>query len=180
MVIDLGIVRGLAYYTGYVFEVFTLDEAGKPTGRALAGGGRYDHLVGLLGFPEVHAVGFGMGDVVLQDTLEAHRLMPPLVDAPDLYMVCGGGAALTVARADATRLRAIGMRVRHPLKAIPFGKQFRLAGDSGARLALIYGEEEVARGVVKVRDLSSGEEQETGRDELINAVVALTSGADID
>ncbi|MEY3000601.1 MAG: hypothetical protein RL648_815 [Verrucomicrobiota bacterium] len=180
VVIDLGIVRGLAYYTGYVFEVFTLDEAGKPTGRALAGGGRYDHLVGLLGFPEVHAVGFGMGDVVLQDTLEAHRLMPPLVDAPDLYMVCGGGAALTVARADATRLRAIGMRVRHPLKAIPFGKQFRLAGDSGARLALIYGEEEVARGVVKVRDLSSGEEQETGRDELINAVVALTSGADID
>lgn len=173
--IDMGIVRGLAYYTGYVFEVFALDAAGQPSGRALAGGGRYDHLVGLLGYPEVSAVGFGMGDVVLQDTLEAHGLMPPLIDAPDVFQICMG-AGVVQARADASRLRAAGIRVRHPLKETAFGKQFRLAGDSGARVALIYGEDELARGVVKVRDLSSGEEIEAPSMDVVKAVAALTSG----
>lgn len=174
--IDLGIVRGLAYYTGYVFEVFTLNAAGEPTGRALAGGGRYDHLVGLLGFPDVSAVGFGMGDVVLQDALQEHGLLPPLVDAPDVFMVSGDGPALLSARQDASRLRATGLRVRYPLKTVAFGKQFRLAGQSGARLALIYGEEELARSVVKIRNLKSGEEIDAERQLLTKIVLELTSG----
>lgn len=174
--IDLGIVRGLAYYTGYVFEVFALDAAGQSTGRALAGGGRYDHLVSLLGFPDVSAVGFGMGDVVLQDVLDEHRLMPPLVEAPDIYVVSAGAAETCAARADASHLRAVGFRVKYPLKEVGFGKQFRLAGQSGARLALIYGEDEMARSVVKVRDLGSGEEIEVERKNLTKSVLELTSG----
>ena len=63
---DLGIVRGLAYYTGFVFEAFQT----VGTGRALAGGGRYDNLVGKLGYQDMPAVGFGMGDVTVSDLLE--------------------------------------------------------------------------------------------------------------
>jgi histidyl-tRNA synthetase len=156
--IDLGIVRGLAYYTGFVFEVFLLDAEGRPSGRALAGGGRFDHLVGLLGFAETPAVGFGMGDVVLGDALAEKRLLPPLVDAPDCFCVTGGDAERIAALQDAALLRGAGYRVSYPLKPAGFGKQFKQAGQSGARVALIYGSEELAGDRVKVRDLRSGGE----------------------
>ena len=164
--IDLGIVRGLAYYTGFVFEIFTTDADGQPTGRALAGGGRFDHLVALLGYPEVPAVGFGMGDVVLADALEEKGLLPPLVDGPDFYAVTGGPAERLLALQDATVLRSLGYRVSYALKTTAFGKQFKLAGQSGARFALVYGEEERANDVVKVRDLQTGGETDLPRSSL--------------
>lgn len=173
--IDLGIVRGLAYYTGFVFEVFLLDGKGQPTGRALAGGGRFDHLVSLLGFPEVPAVGFGMGDVVLGDALEERGLMPPLIDAPDFYCVTGGPEERLLALADASRLRAAGYRVGYPLKDAGFGKQFKLAGQSGAAFALIYGSEEREQDRVKIRDMRSGGEQTISRGQLLHRIPELAS-----
>ncbi|MEX0332537.1 MAG: histidine--tRNA ligase [Puniceicoccaceae bacterium] len=173
--IDLGIVRGLAYYTGFVFEIFTTDKEGRPTGRALAGGGRFDHLVGLLGYPEVPAVGFGMGDVVLADALEETGLLPPLVDGPDFYCVTGGSEERLMALQDATVLRSLGYRVSYALKSTGFGKQFKLAGQSGARFALIYGDEERERDVVKVRDLQSGGETELPRASLAKLIGDLMS-----
>ena len=171
--IDLGIVRGLAYYTGFVFEVFGIDEAGKPVGRALAGGGRFDHLVSLLGYQEVPAVGFGMGDVVLADTLAEKGLMPPLVDKPDFYCIAGGDAERMMALEDAGKLRAVGHRVTYPLKGAGFGKQFKLAGQSGARFALIYGEEEREQNKVKLRDLSSGKEFDLPRNDLTGRIAGM-------
>jgi histidyl-tRNA synthetase len=173
--VDLGIVRGLAYYTGFVFEVFLLDESGNSTGRALAGGGRFDHLVGLLGYPEVPAVGFGMGDVVLGDALEEKGLLPPLVDAPEFYCVTGGPAERLLALEDAAGLRGLGYRVAYGLKEAGFGKQFKLAGQSGARFALVYGEEERENGVVKVRDLQSGGEVVLPRTHLLQHIADLVS-----
>lgn len=161
--VDLGIVRGLAYYTGFVFEVFLLDGAGRPTGRALAGGGRYDHLIGVLGYPDVPAVGFGMGDVVLGDALEEKGLMPPLIDAPDFFCVTGGPEERLLALEDAQQLRLAGYRVAYPLKDGAFGKQFKQAGQSGASFALIYGSEERAHNRVKIRDLRSGGELDLPR-----------------
>lgn len=163
--VDLGIVRGLAYYTGFVFEVFALDVTGHPTGRALAGGGRFDHLVGLLGYSEVPAVGFGMGDVVLGDTLEEKGLLPPLVEAPDCFFVFGGESAQAAAMAEAAALRCLGYRVAYALRETGFGKQFKLAGQSGARFALIIGSEELQSGTIRIRDLQSGEEQNLSRAE---------------
>jgi histidyl-tRNA synthetase len=171
--LDLGIVRGLAYYTGVVFEVFLLDAEGKPEGRALAGGGRYDALIEKLGFSSVPAVGFGMGDVVLGDALEERGLMPPLVDAPDIFCIIGGSDERLQALADASRLRQAGYRVRCPMKVIGFGKQFKQAGQCGARVALIYGSEEFAQGLVKLRDLQSGEESTVDRTHLLDALDAL-------
>ncbi|KAF0096383.1 MAG: histidyl-tRNA synthetase [Puniceicoccaceae bacterium 5H] len=156
--IDLGIVRGLAYYTGFVFEVFEKGDDGQLTGRALCGGGRYDHLVKKLGYPDMPAVGFGMGDVTLTDLLESKGLLPDFIIAPEIYLVVGGDHERKIALHDAQRLRALGYSVEYPLKNQSFGKQFKLAGQSGARFALIYGEEEVKQHQVKVRDLQTGQE----------------------
>lgn len=165
--IDLGIVRGLAYYTGFVFEVFLMDDEGTSTGRALAGGGRFDHLVALLGYPDVPAVGFGMGDVVLGDALEEKGLLPPMVNAPEFFCVTGGPAERLLALEDASGLRNLGYRVSYPLKGVGFGKQFKLAGQSGAHFALVYGEEEREQNVVKVRDMKTGGEVQIPRSHLL-------------
>ncbi|MFN5560609.1 MAG: histidine--tRNA ligase, partial [Opitutaceae bacterium] len=147
--VDLGVVRGLAYYTGFVFEAF--DRKGEL--RALAGGGRYDDLVGKLGYAEMPAVGFAIGDMTFALLLEQRGLMPTLVQAPDVYVVIGGPAERRAAFGDIHALRSAGYRVEYPMREMAFGKQFKAAAESGARLALIYGTDELAKGVVKVRDL---------------------------
>lgn len=156
---DLGIVRGLAYYTGFVWEIFSLDGAGELSGRALAGGGRYDHLIEKLGFPPLPAVGFGMGDVTLLDLLEERGKLPDLVDGPEIVVVCGGESERESALWAVANLRRRGWRVRMPLRLAGFSKQFKQAGASGARFCLIFGSEEVQNGQARVRDLESGKEQ---------------------
>ena len=154
--VDLGVVRGLAYYTGFVFEAF--DRKGEL--RALAGGGRYDDLVQKLGGPALPAVGFAIGDMTFALLLEQRGLMPTFVQAPDVYCVIGGEAERRAAFADIQALRAMGYRVDYPLKEVAFGKQFKTASDSGAKLALIYGAEELAKGIVKIHDLGDRTESE--------------------
>lgn len=157
--IDLGIVRGLAYYTGFVFEAFEASGAG----RALAGGGRYDGLVEKLGGPPMPAAGFAMGDVTLLDLLEERGLSPPYVEAPQFAVIPAGPEERRQAMGDAAALRQLGYAVEFPLKERSFGKAFKEAGKSGARFALIYGAEECARGTVKLRDLTSGGEKTFAR-----------------
>lgn len=168
--VDLGIVRGLAYYSGFVFEIFQLGEDGAVCGRAMAGGGRFDHLVGLLGYPAMPAVGFGMGDVVLGDVLAERGLLPPLIDCPDIFVVAAGEAERAAALQQVALLRRCGYRVRYPLRAMGFGKQFRAAGESGAALALIIGSDELAAGQVKLRDLRGGGETLLASADVVNGV----------
>jgi histidyl-tRNA synthetase len=170
--VDLGVVRGLAYYTGFVFEAF--DRKGEL--RALAGGGRYDDLVEKLGGPALPAVGFAIGDMTFALLLEQRGLMPSFVQAPDVYCVIGGEAGRRAAFADIHALRAAGRRVDYPMKEVAFGKQFKAAADSGAKLALIYGDDEVAKGVVKIRDLTGRTEREVPRDQAVAAVRDFFSG----
>lgn len=154
--VDLGVVRGLAYYTGFVFEAF--DRKGEL--RALAGGGRYDNLVGKLGYADLPAVGFAIGDMTFALLLEQRGLAPTYVNAPDIYCVIGGENERKAAFADIALLRGAGIRVEYPFKDIAFGKQFKAAAESGARIALIYGSDELAKGVVKIRNLSDRSERE--------------------
>lgn len=170
--IDLGIVRGLAYYTGFVFEAF--EASGQ--GRALAGGGRYDNLVQKLGGPEMAAVGFAMGDVTLMDLLESRKLLPDYTDSPDFIAIIGGPEARKVALKDVSLLRSLGYCVDCPLKDQGFGKQFKDANLKGARFALIYGSDEIEKNVVKVRDFKSGAEQEFPRDNLPELAPELIAG----
>ena len=147
--IDLGVVRGLAYYTGFVFEVF--ERTGKT--RSIAGGGRYDHLVGKLGYMEMPAAGFAMGDVTLVDALEAKNLLPDLAEPPEICILIGGERERKVALGDACRLRNNGFRVEYPFKTRSLGKQLKAAVQSGARLALIYRSDELEEDAVRIRDL---------------------------
>ncbi|AOS46276.1 Histidine--tRNA ligase [Lacunisphaera limnophila] len=167
--VDLGVVRGLAYYTGFVFEAF--DRKGDL--RALAGGGRYNDLVKKLGGPDLPAVGFAIGDVTTGLLLEQRGLAPAFVNAPDVYVVIGGEAERTAAFADIQRLRAAGMRVDYPFKDLAFGKQFKAAAESGAKFALIYGGDELAKGVVKIRTMADRSEHEVPRAGVLAAVVVL-------
>jgi histidyl-tRNA synthetase len=153
--IDLGIVRGLAYYTGFVFEAF--EKTGKS--RALAGGGRYDSLTKLLGYADIPACGFGMGDVTLTDLLKEKNLLPQSMNPLDFYIVIMGDTPeRKLALADIAKLRRLGFRVEYSLKKQNFNKQFKAANHSGARAALIYGTEETASKTVKVRNLTTGKE----------------------
>jgi histidyl-tRNA synthetase len=170
--VDLGVVRGLAYYTGFVFEAF--DRKGEL--RALAGGGRYDNLIGKLGLAELPAVGFAIGDMTFALLLEQRGLMPDLVQAPDIFCVLGGESERLAAFADIQALRAAGWRVEYPFKDLAFGKQFKAATESGARLALIYGGDELAKGVVKFRDLTQRAERDVPRAEVLAAVRDFLSG----
>jgi len=150
--VDLSIVRGLAYYTGFVFEAF--QKAGK--GRALAGGGRYDHLVEKLGGPSLPAVGFGMGDVTLGDLL-AERALKQSEPAPlDAYVVMAGASVQSYALSIVSELRAAGLSVDYPMKLSGIGKQLKSADQRQARYALIIGEDEEARNGVQLKDLATG------------------------
>ncbi|MBD5780180.1 histidine--tRNA ligase [Pelagicoccus sp. NFK12] len=167
--IDLSIVRGLAYYTGFVFEAF--DKKGEF--RALAGGGRYDALVKKMGGPDMPAVGFGMGDVVLGELLKARGKMPEFVDTIDFFAVTGGDAEKLAALSDVALLRQAGYSVEYQLKSQAFGKQLKAAASSGARFSLIYGSEELEKGVVKLRNLADRSEQDVPRGQLLEAVREL-------
>ncbi|MEK9983666.1 MAG: histidine--tRNA ligase [Opitutae bacterium] len=160
--VDLGIVRGLAYYTGFVFEAF--ENEGQF--RALAGGGRYNDLVAKLGGPELPAAGFAIGDVTLTDCLDRRNLLPQGTENPEIITILGGETERLEAIKDITILRRAGFSVAYPLKNQGFGKQFKSAGKSGAKIALIYGGDELSEGKVKIRNLSTGEENLVDRSDL--------------
>jgi histidyl-tRNA synthetase len=156
VVIDTSVVRGLAYYTGIVFEVFD-----KGHGmRALAGGGRYDSLLSNLGGDSVSAVGFGMGDVVLADLLKEKGLLPQGRQGVDYYLA--DLAAEELPRAEllslAQRLRARGLSVTHALKGGKFKKQMEEANDAGAKRVLFFGSDRAEAGSYEVKDLATGEQ----------------------
>lgn len=153
---DASVVRGLAYYTGVVFEAF---DAGG-TLRAIAGGGRYDRLAETLGGKPVPAVGFGFGDAVIGELLEDEGLWPELTrDVQDIVYAFGPeekSAAITVA----SRLRAAGRRVELQLGSLKLKRVLGDADKTGAERVFLIGEDERARGVVKVKDLAKKEEHE--------------------
>ena len=158
--IDVKIVRGLAYYTGTVFEVF--DRAGKL--RAIAGGGRYDNLIAQLsdGAVSMPALGFAMGDVVLGELLRERPATREKLEAAvkeqnkiDIYVVIAKEERRADALEHMQELRDAGYRVDYPLTAEKVAKQFQNAENAGARIALLYGDEWPQ---VKAKNLSTREE----------------------
>jgi histidyl-tRNA synthetase len=153
---DASVVRGLAYYTGIVFEGF--DTAG--TLRSICGGGRYDALIENLGGPSLPAVGFGMGDVVVNELLGELGRLPAPGRGVDDVVVPLDDAQRTLAMRLAARLRGEGRSVELALGTGRLKRALAHADRIGAARVLIVGEDEAARGVAKVRDLASGEEHE--------------------
>lgn len=153
---DLSIVRGLAYYTGFVFEAFQT----VGTGRALAGGGRYDNLVKKLGYQDMPAVGFGMGDVTVSDLLELVGKSGQIDSSIDAYVVVGSPECRAAAMKVATDLRRAGFKTDYSYKDASFGKQFKQADALGAKFAVVIGADELAKNCAKIKNLASGEERE--------------------
>lgn len=153
---DLGIVRGLAYYTGTVFEVHEASGAL----RAMAGGGRYDQLVELFGGPSMPAVGFGMGDVVLSEVLIDKNLMPDDVSPrPDVYILASSDAGATAVAPLAAKLRMQNIHTRYSYKATRnIGKLLKDAVNARSRFVLILGDD-VANGEAELKNLETGEQE---------------------
>ncbi len=161
--VDFSIVRGLAYYTGIVFELF---DAGGSL-RAICGGGRYDGLLEALGSVNLPAVGFGMGDVVLAEILQT-RAEPLVVRSRlDAFLVSVSSDDAPYVWGLAHRLRDLGLAVEFSLRTQPVAKQLKLAAAREAKHALIVGPDERQAEEVVVRHLATGEESRVGADEVL-------------
>lgn len=127
--LDYRIVRGLAYYTGTVFEAF--DKQGEF--RAIAGGGRYDHLISHLtqGKQNIPALGFGMGDVVLTELLASRGKLPLPDHGPNVYFILENESERAMSLMCIQRLREAGIRTDYPLTPTAPGKQFKRAAEAG-------------------------------------------------
>ena len=164
---DISVVRGLAYYTGCVWEI----HEASGTERAIAGGGRYDTLVESFGGPSVPACGFGMGDVVLELVLRDRGLLgdgTDLLPRPDAFIVCLDEAVDAQVVPMLTSLRDAGLHARSSDKSTRnLGKLLKDAGRYRARHAVILGEE-LAEGNVQVKNMDTGEQQAVQVSELVS------------
>jgi histidyl-tRNA synthetase len=151
---DLSIVRGLAYYTGIVFELF--DTRGEL--RAICGGGRYDNLLKQIAGVDLPALGFGMGDVVLKELLTDRGLLPSTKQSVDYYLIAVTPEQRDDMLALAHRLRETGASVEYGLKQQGIGKQFKNASAVGARRTVVLGPDELAEGVAVVKEMETGQE----------------------
>lgn len=167
LILDASVVRGLAYYTGVVFEAF--DRRGEL--RAIAGGGRYDKLLETFGGESTPAVGFGFGDAVIVELLKDRKLLPSFdssgVDcvifamSPNLY-----GAALKVAN----KLREGGLHVDLVLEDRKAKWVFKHADRVGARYCFVIGADEYTNGEVSIKDLAEGSQTTVKIEELVKWV----------
>ncbi len=153
---DASVVRGLAYYTGIVFEL--RDKGNKF--RALCGGGRYDRLLENFGDKPLPAVGFGFGDAVISELLAERGLLPELPRALDAVVYPMSEATRPAAVRLVTKLRDEGCAAELVLTELRAKRVFSHADRAGAARVYLIGDDEHARGVVRVHELESGEERE--------------------
>src|SRR5688500_7808839 len=169
---DISIVRGLAYYTGTVFEIF--DRRGEL--RAVCGGGRYDRLLASVSDADLPAAGFGMGDVVLKELLRDRALLPDSRQTVDVFLVGIDEQQQPLLLELAQRLRASGRSVLYTLRPVGVGKQLKEADARGARRAVLLGPDELARGAATVRIMASGEQHEVTLEQLRHDPAAALNG----
>ena len=153
--LDFGIVRGLAYYTSTVFEVF--DASGDL--RAICGGGRYDNLLEELAGVSLPCVGFGMGDVVLAELLRDRKPFARAPNAIDAFFLAVGVPDEKVMLRLAHEMRDRGLSIEYGLHFYSLRKQFELAASRGARWAVIIGPAEREREAVLVKEMRTGREE---------------------
>ena len=159
---DASVVRGLAYYTGPVFEAH--DRAGKL--RAICGGGRYDRLLSSLGGNDMPATGFGFGDMVIMELLNEKGLVPDLPSGNQDIVIAIDENLRSAAMSVATKLRASGRLVDLVLEDKRMKWAFRHAERTGAQRLVMVMPDEWAAGNVRIKELESGEESDVAVDDL--------------
>lgn len=163
---DLRVVRGLAYYTGIVFEAYPR----HVELRALLGGGRYDNLTELLGGPRVPGVGLGAGDAPLIEFLKESGRLPQLHGAIDVFVLDADAAMFPAAMRIVSALRRAGFRTDYSHKRQALGKQLKQAAGRNARLAVIVGNEFADRRELAIKNLQTSEQATVPADKISDAV----------
>jgi histidyl-tRNA synthetase len=154
-VFDITVIRGFDYYTGIVFEIMDTDPENN---RAMMGGGRYDGLIGLFGVEPIPTVGFGWGDVTLQNFLESHDLMPQNRPETDLYVVMIGDV-YDKAQKPIEQLREMDVNVAVDFGSRKTDKQIKVAVKKGIRYIVFIGEQELQDEQYVIRNLSTSVEE---------------------
>ena len=160
-------VRGLDYYTGTTFE-FVHDLLGAQSG--IGGGGRYDGLMGEIGGQDIAGIGFGIGLDRALLAVEAEGVVIPETFVSDLFIIPMGVAAKSAALKYAAELRAAGFKVELAFGDRALKTAMKIADKSGARYSLVIGDEEMASGVVEVKEMSSGTANSVRLDSLASAL----------
>ena len=162
---DISIVRGLAYYTGVVFEIYDR----KCQLRALGGGGRYDNLLKQFGGPQVTGTGLGMGDCVLGILLEEKGLLQKNLPKRevDYFIACADRDRFDDVIRIAAILRSQGFSALFSYKSSGLGKQLKQAADNGARKCVIVGQE-MAQSQVQLKDMASSQQSLIDLQELLD------------
>jgi len=163
---EAGVVRGLDYYTGIVFEVM---DTGGENRRAICGGGRYDNLVGLFGSQSVSGVGFGLGILTLQLFLETYGLIPGYIPdghPAEIFLAVYSEDEREFAVGLAEDLRDRGISVEMDITCRNLSRQFRTADRKGIRFIATIGPDEVASGRLSVREMTTGETAAVPAEEL--------------
>ena len=160
-------VRGLDYYTGTTFE-FVHDLLGAQSG--IGGGGRYDGLMGEIGGQDITGIGFGIGLDRALLAVEAEGVVIPETFVSDLFIIPMGVAAKSAALKYAAELRAAGFKVELAFGDRALKTAMKIADKSGARYSLVIGDEEMASGVVEVKEMSSGSANSVRLDSLASAL----------
>ncbi|MEU4668819.1 histidine--tRNA ligase [Amycolatopsis sp. NPDC023774] len=168
------IVRGLAYYTSTVFEVFDTSPKNR---RALFGGGRYADLASLFTKERIPGIGFGMGDVTLIDFLDTHGLTPAPRNEVDVMVIPVTEELADAARQVATSLRRAGLRTSTPIEHRKLGKELTRADKAGAAAVVIVGQEDWDAGNVTVRSLATREQQQVALADVATTVGGLVTPA---
>ena len=165
-IFDISLMRGFDYYTDIVFEVF---DKHPDNNRAMLGGGRYDGLVGLFGVKPVPTVGFGWGDVTLQNFLELHDLLPKLEPETDLYAVLVGDVFEKSQKTIAS-LREMGLNVAVDLSGRKIGDQFKTADKKNAHYVIVIGEKELAEEQFTLKNLKTGADEKHSLQRIVSLV----------
>lgn len=155
---DVTLMRGFDYYTDIVFEIF---DKHPENNRAMMGGGRYDGLVGLFGVEPVPTVGFGFGDVTLQQFLELHDLLPKLHPETNAFVILVGDV-FTAAQKPIAELRAAGLNLAVDTTGRKIGAQIQTAEKKGIHYVIFIGERELAEGQYVLKNLHTGAEEKHG------------------
>ncbi|MGH7157155.1 MAG: histidine--tRNA ligase [Candidatus Saccharimonadales bacterium] len=163
---DRSVARGFDYYTDIVFEVY---DSNPENNRSMFGGGRYDGLVQLFGAEALPVVGFGMGDVTLQNFLESHNLLPNLQIETDAVVILIGDV-FTDAQPVIRELRNNGLNIAVDISDRKLDAQIKSAVKSGARYAIFIGEKELESQQFKLRDLEKGEEKDLSLDQIASTL----------
>ncbi len=164
---DPTLVRGFDYYSGIVFEIFDTNPNHR---RAIAGGGRYDNLLSIFGEEKIPAVGFGMGDPMLQEFLKSRNLLPPFIPNTSLFLCQAPGASIDFVEKTAQAFRKTGVNTAIDFSGRKVGDQIRSAVKHRIPFLICLGEKEKESGKFLLKNLETEQEEELSFEEAVTRI----------